>query len=107
MKSLPNFNESLSQLIAEQSISSTLSSWDQGNQSVIQLLATWFEQLGFTIDIQAVPETRNKFNLLAKLGSGAGGLLLAGHSDTVPFDENRWDSDPFKVKKGNHSNRAC
>jgi len=97
MNSLPNFTQSLSQLIAEQSISSTLESWDQGNQSVIQLLATWFEQLGFTIDIQSVPETRNKFNLLATLGSGSGGLLLAGHSDTVPFDENRWQSDPFKV----------
>jgi acetylornithine deacetylase len=64
---------------------------------IIQLLASWFEKLGFNIDIQAVPETRNKYNLLAKLGSGEGGLLLAGHSDTVPFDENRWSSDPFEI----------
>ncbi|ALO36513.1 acetylornithine deacetylase [Colwellia sp. MT41] len=94
---MPNFSQSLSQLIACPSISSTQPSWDQGNQEVIQLLATWFEQLGFTIEIQAVPETSNKFNLLAKLGSGEGGLLLAGHSDTVPFDENQWQSDPHKV----------
>ncbi len=97
MKNLPNFVESLTQLIASPSISSTQESWDQGNQAIIQLLATWFEQLGFSISIQAVPHTRNKFNLLAKLGSGEGGLLLAGHSDTVPFDENRWHSDPLKV----------
>lgn len=97
MKSLPNFSESLSQLIACSSISSTQESWDQGNLEVIQLLATWFEQLSFTIDIQAVPNTSNKFNLLAKLGSGEGGLLLAGHSDTVPFDENRWQSNPHQV----------
>ncbi|GAW97227.1 MULTISPECIES: acetylornithine deacetylase [Colwellia] len=97
MTKLPNFSQSLSQLIACPSISSTQPSWDQGNQEVIQLLATWFEQLGFTIEIQAVPETSNKFNLLAKLGSGEGGLLLAGHSDTVPFDENQWQSDPHKV----------
>ena len=97
MKSLPNFSESLSQLIACSSISSTQSSWDQGNLQVIQLLATWFEQLGFAIEIQAVPNTTNKFNLLAKLGSGEGGLLLAGHSDTVPFDENRWQSNPHQV----------
>jgi acetylornithine deacetylase len=97
MSQLPNFSESLKQLIASPSISSTQESWDQGNLDIIQLLATWFEQLGFTIDIQKVPETRNKYNLLAKLGNGEGGLLLAGHSDTVPFDENRWQSDPHKV----------
>ena len=97
MKNLPDFTDSLTQLIASASISSTQESWDQGNLAIIQLLATWFEQLGFSIDIQAVPETRKKYNLLAKLGSGEGGLLLAGHSDTVPFDENRWKSDPFKI----------
>ena len=94
MHNLPNFSQSLTQLIACSSISSTQPSWDQGNKEVIQLLATWFEQLGFSIEVQQVPETTNKFNLLAKLGTGEGGLLLAGHSDTVPFDENRWQSDP-------------
>lgn len=97
MSQLPNFTQSLTQLIASSSISSTQPSWDQGNLEVIQLLGTWFEQLGFDINIQKVPETTNKYNLLAKLGSGEGGLLLAGHSDTVPFDENRWQSDPMKV----------
>ena len=97
MKNLPNFTDSLTQLIASASISSSQPSWDQGNSEVIQLLATWFEQLGFSIDIQAVPETRNKYNLLAKLGNGEGGLLLAGHSDTVPFDEHRWNSNPLEV----------
>ncbi len=97
ISSLPNFTQALSELIAQPSISSTAESWDQGNASVIQLLAAWFEQLGFKIDVQPVPHTRNKFNLLATLGSGEGGLLLAGHSDTVPYDENRWQSDPFKI----------
>ncbi len=101
MSQLPNFTQSLTQLIACPSISSTQASWDQGNLAVIQLLATWFEQLGFSIDIQKVPGAHkgsdNKYNLLAKLGSGEGGLLLAGHSDTVPFDESRWQSDPMGV----------
>ncbi len=101
MAQLPNFTQSLSQLIACPSISSTQPSWDQGNLKVIQLLATWFEQLGFSIDIHQVPSAHeggdNKYNLLAKLGSGEGGLLLAGHSDTVPYDESRWQSDPMGV----------
>lgn len=97
MINLPNFTQALTQLIASPSISSTQESWDQGNLPVIQLLAYWFEQLGFEITIEAVPLSRNKYNLLAKLGTGEGGLLLAGHSDTVPFDENRWQSDPLKV----------
>ena len=99
MSNLPSFTDALSQLIASTSISSTHPSWDQGNKEVITLLATWFETLGFEVTIQAVPNTmnNNKFNLLAKLGTGDGGLLLAGHSDTVPFDENRWLSDPHKV----------
>ncbi|XQW84836.1 acetylornithine deacetylase [Thalassotalea piscium] len=101
MKSLPNFTQALTELIAQPSISSTIESWDQGNLSVIQLLATWFEELGFTINIQKVPETRNKYNLLAKLGSGTGGLLLSGHSDTVPFDENRWHTDPLVISEKN------
>ena len=98
---LPDFKRALQQLIATPSISSMLPNWDQGNEQIIHLLATWFEQLGFSITIQAVPHTRNKFNLIAKLGSGEGGLLLAGHSDTVPYDEHRWQSDPHKISVRN------
>lgn len=97
MKSLPSFSNALTELIATASISSTHESWDQGNLAVIQLLGTWFEDLGAKIDIQKVPGTRNKFNLLATFGSGEGGLLLSGHSDTVPYDENKWQSDPFTL----------
>lgn len=97
MKKLPDFTTALKKLISSQSISSTQESWDQGNKEIIHLLSGWFEALGFSITIQKVPDTRNKYNMLAKLGSGEGGLLLAGHSDTVPFDENRWQSDPFSI----------
>lgn len=32
-----------------------------------------------------------------KYRTGAGGLLLAGHTDTVPFDDGRWTRDPFTL----------
>ena len=31
------------------------------------------------------------------LGSGSDGLVLSGHTDTVPYDEGRWKYDPFRV----------
>ena len=84
-------------IIAIPSISSTDPAWDQSNQGVIQLLADWFSQLGFQCDITPLPDLPGKFNLVATLGSGDGGLLLAGHTDTVPFDAGRWSKDPFTV----------
>ncbi|NOR51454.1 MAG: acetylornithine deacetylase, partial [Gammaproteobacteria bacterium] len=38
-----------------------------------------------------------KANLIATLGAGPGGLVLSGHTDTVPFNEELWNSDPFKL----------
>ncbi|RJX43577.1 acetylornithine deacetylase, partial [Pseudomonas syringae pv. actinidiae] len=49
----------------------------------------------FACDIQQV--SPGKFNLLATFGTGPGGLVLAGHSDTVPFDEALWKTDPLKL----------
>ena len=50
-----------------------------------------------------MPGTRHKFNMLARTGEGAGGLLLAGHTDTVPFDDGRWTRDPFTLTE--HDNK--
>jgi acetylornithine deacetylase len=98
---MPNlsFLEYYENIIKTPSISAFDEKIDQTNKPLIDILAGWFRDLGFSITIQQVPGTRNKFNMLAKIGSGEGGLLLCGHSDTVPFDEGRWQSDPFKVKQ--------
>ena len=82
---LPPFIELYRQLIATPSISATDSALDQSNENLITLLAGWFRDLGFSVEVQPVPGTRHKFNMLAKSGEGAGGLLLAGHTDTVPL----------------------
>lgn len=100
---LPPFIEIYRQLIATPSISATDSALDQSNETLINLLAGWFRDIGFSVEVQPVPGTRNKFNMLAKSGQGAGGLLLAGHTDTVPFDDGRWTRDPFTLSE--HDNK--
>ncbi|EGR4454142.1 acetylornithine deacetylase [Vibrio cholerae] len=97
---LPSFLEVYEGLISTSSISSTDARWDEGNEQVITKLADWLSALGFSIQIEQVAP--NKQNLIAKLGSGEGGLLLAGHSDTVPFDEGRWNYNPHALTQANN-----
>jgi acetylornithine deacetylase len=101
MALLPNTKQQLTTLIGLPSISSTLDEYDLSNQKVIEQLASWCETLGFKIDIQCVDEKRKKYNLMATLGRGPGGLILSGHTDTVPCNENRWNSDPFTLTEKN------
>ena len=65
--------------------------------AVIALLAQWFEEQGFDTRVMPVEGAANKANLLATLGTGEGGLLLSGHTDTVPYDDTGWNSDPFQL----------
>jgi acetylornithine deacetylase len=91
----PGLIQLMQQLIAIPSISCTRAELDQGNRAVIDTLAGWLEDLGFAIEIQPVNSNGSKANLIATLGKGNNGLVLAGHTDTVPFDEHRWHSEPF------------
>jgi acetylornithine deacetylase len=93
--SLPPLKDQFAALIAAPSVSCTQPHWDQSNRTVIELLAGWLAELGFACEIQEVAP--GKANLLATLGSGPGGLVLAGHSDTVPFDAALWHSDPLRL----------
>lgn len=97
MKQIPDFLTLYSQLIALPTISSTEPEFDQSNKALIELLADWLVTLGFKTEILPIENSRGKYNLLATYGEGEGGLLLAGHTDTVPFDEGRWTFDPFKL----------
>lgn len=97
MPDAPPLKEMVSRLVATPSVSSTLPQYDQSNEAVIDLLAGWLEPLGFNIVIRPVPGKPGKANLIATLGRGAGGLVLSGHTDTVPFDEHLWHTNPFEL----------
>ncbi len=93
----PPLIDMLAALIGTPSVSSVNPDFDQGNRAVIDLLAGWLDDLGFAIEIQPLAGRPDKANLIATLGRGPGGLVLAGHTDTVPWDEGRWRSDPFRL----------
>lgn len=84
-------------LIGLPSISCSNPRFDMGNMAVIEQLAEWLSPLGFHCEIMPLPTQPHKANLIATHGSGPGGLVLSGHTDTVPFDEDAWQSDPFKL----------
>lgn len=94
---LPGFQEMLGTLIAEPSVSCTSPDVDQSNLGVVEHLAGWLEDLGASIELMPLPDVPGKANLIATLGAGEGGLVLAGHTDTVPFDEDAWSQDPFAM----------
>ena len=95
LKNIPDVQCLIKQLLSIPSISCTSPEIDQGNIHVINLLADWFESLGFQCEIQVLDDDNNKANLIATLGNGSNGLVLAGHTDTVPCDENLWQVDPL------------
>jgi acetylornithine deacetylase len=94
---IPTIQQSLESLIASPSVSSVNSQWDQGNRGVIELLDQWFSDLGFKSEILPIDGYPGKYNLVASAGSGPEGLVLSGHTDTVPFDESNWHQSPFKL----------
>ncbi|MGH8401184.1 MAG: acetylornithine deacetylase, partial [Gammaproteobacteria bacterium] len=91
--------EMLHGIIAAPSVSSVSPEFDMSNLEAASRIAGWLESIGCAVELQEIPGYPGKFNVLGTLGSGPGGLVLAGHLDTVPFDEGRWDSDPFSLSE--------
>lgn len=94
---VPGIQDMMARLVALPSISSANPDWDHSNEAVVRTLAEWLEPLGFDIELLPVPGMPGKYNLIATLGRGDGGLVLSGHTDTVPYDDKRWQSDPFRL----------
>jgi acetylornithine deacetylase len=100
----PKLQEMLAGLIAAPSVSSVSPEFDMSNRLAAERIAGWLEGLGFGVELQEIPGHPGKLNVIGTLGRGPGGLVLAGHMDTVPFDAQGWHSDPFKLaeRDGNY-----
>jgi acetylornithine deacetylase len=87
----------LQELIGTLSVSSVTPDFDHSNRPLVERLAGWLADAGFRVETLEISGHPDKCNLLATLGSGPGGLVLAGHTDTVPFDAPLWRHDPLKL----------
>ncbi|MFW6050482.1 MAG: acetylornithine deacetylase [Myxococcota bacterium] len=97
-RAVPEPVEMLRELVALPSVSSPDPALDQPNRPVVHRLADWADSLGFRSEVQPLPEDAEKANLVATLGEGdRAGLVLSGHTDTVPYDEDAWASNPFEL----------
>jgi len=89
--------ERIRALVAMPSASSFEPAHDEGNRAVINLLASWMEDLGASVELMPLPGRVDRANLIATIGAGDDGLVLSGHSDTVGCEQGRWSSDPYEV----------
>lgn len=92
-----DFRQLFGKLLQLPSVSSAHADLDMGNFAVVELLASTFSDLGFQCEILPLPGQPHKANLIASYGSGPGGLVLSGHTDTVPFDEALWSVNPLQL----------
>lgn len=94
---LETVKQQLSRLVAIPSVSSVDPAIDMSNRPMVDELAGWYADAGFGTEFQTVSETAGKVNFIATLGDGSDGLVLAGHTDTVPYDGELWANDPFEL----------
>lgn len=100
MRGLPDLEVMLSTLVATPSTSSSDPALDVSNRAIAEILGGWLHDAGFSVDFRDIPGWPGKMNVLGRLGpETAGGLVLAGHLDTVPVAELGWRDDPFRLRR--------
>ncbi|MDF1716093.1 MAG: acetylornithine deacetylase [Antarcticimicrobium sp.] len=83
----------LERLISHPTVSS------DSNLAMIAELAQRLEEAGARVDLFA-DHSGHKANLFATLGpEGPGGIVLSGHTDVVPVEDQDWSSDPFALRE--------
>lgn len=81
----------IARLVAHDTVSS------KSNLGLIEDVRAYLEE--HDIESHLVPnEDGNKANLYATIGPNVeGGIILSGHTDVVPVDDQDWSTDPFMV----------
>jgi len=70
----------------------------ESNLPLIECIADHLRTLGVPLRL-TWDEERRKANLFATIGEGKpGGLVLSGHTDTVPWDGQAWTADPLAAQ---------
>ncbi|HEX3537862.1 MAG TPA: acetylornithine deacetylase [Stellaceae bacterium] len=68
----------------------------RSNLELIRWVADYLK--GHGIDSRLSGDSEGKANLFATVGPAErGGVILSGHTDTVPVEGQPWDSDPFRL----------
>lgn len=96
---LPPLQEILARLVAFPTVSSANPELDQSNLPLIEQLEAWLRPAGFHCERVTLDTEQPKANLVAMLGSGDDGLVLSGHTDTVPCDPALWRSSPWSLQQ--------
>src|SRR5580692_4105643 len=67
------------------------------NLALIEFVRDYLD--GYGVESELVFDAGgNKANLYATIGpQDRGGILLSGHTDVVPVDDQDWHTDPFKI----------
>ena len=69
------------------------------NLNLIHFVRDYLGDLGISSQL-VFDQTREKANLYATIGPhDRGGIALSGHTDVVPVDGQKWDTDPFHLER--------
>jgi acetylornithine deacetylase len=103
MASGPDPREMLARLVAFDTVSTG------SNLALVDFVGAYLA--GHGIHAIRVPAAGDKASLLAPVGPAvAGGVVLSGHTDTVPVAGQDWTSDPFRLAERDgrlHGRGAC
>ncbi len=71
----------------------------RSNLALVERIADRLDGIGARVRLSH-DEGRSKANILASFGPRApGGVILSGHTDTVPVNDQNWSSDPFRLSE--------
>ena len=93
MTSLDTTRDILGELIAHPTVSA------DSNLEMMAWMANYLEDAGAQVELMH-DDTGLKANLFATIGhERPGGIMLSGHSDVVPVEDQPWSSDPFAMRE--------